>query len=52
MKQEEVSPAILVEDLTLAQIFSALKPAQLWSILVASATVLGGAFALGAKIFP
>lgn len=51
-KQQAISPAISVEDLTLGEIFKALKPAQLWSILAAAAIVVGGAFALGAKLLP
>ncbi len=37
-------------DLTIGQLVSGLKPAQLWSILVVVAGLVGGAFALGAKL--
>jgi hypothetical protein len=39
-----------VEKMSVAQLLGALKPAQLWSILVALAGVVGGAFALGVKL--
>jgi len=37
--------------LTLRELFGALKPAQLWAILVAIVGALGVAFAVGAKLF-
>jgi len=46
------SSTVSVGDLNLGQIFSSMKPTQLWSILVAFAGVVAGAFALGAKLFP
>jgi len=39
-------------DMTIAQLLGALKPTHLWSTLVALATALAGAFALGAKLVP
>lgn len=39
-------------DMTIIELIGALKPAQLWSVLVAVAVTVGGAFALGAKLFP
>jgi hypothetical protein len=45
-------PAPAPNDMTVAQLLGALKPAQLWSALVALAAALAGAFALGAKLFP
>jgi len=38
-------------DLTVAELLGGLKPVQLWSVLVALAGVVAGAFALGAKLF-
>jgi len=35
---------------SVAQLLGELKPAQLWSVLIAAATLVGGAFALGAKL--
>jgi hypothetical protein len=37
-------------DLTVAELVGGLKPSQLWSALAALAALLGGAFALGAKL--
>jgi hypothetical protein len=37
-------------EMTIAQILGGLKAAQLWSLLVALAAVIAGAFALGAKL--
>ena len=37
-------------ELTVGQLISGLKPAQLWSILVVMAGLVAGAFALGAKL--
>ena len=37
-------------ELTVGQIFGALKPAQLWSVLAAAAGVIAAAFVLGAKL--
>jgi hypothetical protein len=45
-------PAALPQDMTVAQLLGALKPAQLWSTLGALAAALAGAFALGGKLFP
>ena len=38
------------EELTVAEIFGSLKPAQLWSVIVALGAVIAGAFALGGRI--
>jgi hypothetical protein len=38
-------------DLTVGELISGLKPTQLWSILVALAALVAGAFALGGKLF-
>ncbi|HET8798762.1 MAG TPA: hypothetical protein VFO89_13800 [Thermoanaerobaculia bacterium] len=38
-------------DLTVAELIGSLKPTQLWSVLVALAALLAGAFALGGKLF-
>lgn len=38
-------------DLTLGELVGGLKPTQLWSILVALAGLLAGAFAAGGKLF-
>ncbi|MGC3973959.1 MAG: hypothetical protein QM771_06200 [Nitrospira sp.] len=37
-------------DFTVAELIGGLKPTQLWSVLVALATLLAGAFALGGKL--
>lgn len=38
-------------DLTVAELLGGLKPVQLWSVLVALAALVAGAFALGGKLF-
>lgn len=38
-------------DLTIGEIVGGLKPVQLWSVLVALAALVTGAFALGGKLF-
>jgi hypothetical protein len=38
-------------DFTVAELLGSLKPVQLWSVLVALAAVIAGAFALGGKLF-
>ncbi len=38
-------------DLTVAELLGGLRPVQLWSVLVALAGVVAGAFALGGKLF-
>ena len=45
-------PTVQPNEMTVAQLLGALKPAQLWSTLAALAVALAGAFALGAKLFP
>ncbi|MBK9999366.1 MAG: hypothetical protein IPO99_20090 [Nitrospira sp.] len=48
---KKVFPYKTASDLTVAEIIGGLKPTQLWSVLVALATLLAGAFALGGKFF-
>jgi len=43
--------ADLLSELTIGQLISGMRPAQLWGTLAAIATLIGGAFALGAKLF-
>ncbi|MEZ5649451.1 MAG: hypothetical protein R3E87_02770 [Burkholderiaceae bacterium] len=38
-------------DLTVAELLGGLRPVQLWSVLVALAALVAGAFALGGKLF-
>jgi hypothetical protein len=40
-----------VTDLTVAELLGSLKPSQLWSLLVALAALVAGAFALGGQLF-
>ena len=49
---KSTAPAIDGADLTIGQIISGLKPAQLWSILVAAAASLAVAFAIGTRFPP
>jgi hypothetical protein len=49
-KRQSASPSNLTE-LTVGQLLGALRPAQLWSVLVALAGVIAAAFAVGAKLF-
>jgi len=44
--------ALTPDNITLGQFFGSLKPAQLWSLLVALAAVVAGAFSIGAKLGP
>ena len=44
------APTKAASELTLAELAGSLKPAQLWSVLGALATLVGGAFALGGKL--
>jgi hypothetical protein len=37
--------------MTIGEIVGSMKPSHLWSVLIAIATVIGGAFALGANLF-
>lgn len=48
---KKVAISLNSSELTVAAIIGNLKPAQLWSVLVALAALVGGAFALGAKLF-
>ncbi len=45
-EKQELDPT----ELTVGQLISGLKPAQLWSMFVVMAGLVGGAFALGAKL--
>jgi hypothetical protein len=45
------SPSRAPSDLTVAELLGGLKPAQLWTVLVALAALVGGAFALGGRFF-
>ena len=38
-------------ELTLGELFSSMKPSQLWSLLGAIAALIAGAFAIGGKLF-
>ena len=38
-------------ELTLGELFSSMKPSQLWSLLGAIAALVAGAFAIGGKLF-
>lgn len=54
-REGEITPAPSVgkpnpADLTLGELIGGLKPAQVWALLVAQATLLAGAFALGARL--
>jgi hypothetical protein len=51
-KAGPAKPAAAVDPagMTVAQLFGALRPAQLWAVLVAAAGALVGAFALGARL--
>jgi hypothetical protein len=40
-----------LSDLTVAELLGGLKTSQLWGVLVALAALVGGAFALGGKLF-
>lgn len=40
-----------LSEMTLVELFGALKPAELWKLLGAIAVLVGGAFALGGKLF-
>ena len=39
------------EKMTIGEIVNSLRPSHLWSLLIAVATAVGGAFALGANLF-
>ncbi len=40
-----------VADFTIAELLGTMKPSQLWSLIAALAALVGGAFALGSKLF-
>lgn len=44
------APQALTDEMTIAEILGGLKPAQLWSLLGAIATLVAGAFAVGAGV--
>jgi hypothetical protein len=48
---KKVSASKSPSDLTVAELLGGLKPVQLWSVLVALAAIVAGAFALGGKLF-
>jgi hypothetical protein len=48
---KKASPSRTPSDLTVAELLGGLKPVQLWSVLVALAALVAGAFALGGKLF-
>jgi hypothetical protein len=50
-RPKTASSSKAVTDLTVAELIGGLKPTQLWSVLVALAALVAGAFALGAKLF-
>jgi len=50
-ESSEKPRAIDPEKMTIGEIVSSLKPGHLWSLLIAVATAVGGAFALGANLF-
>ena len=49
---ETKKPSLTVAptDLTVAELLGGLKPSQLWAVLGAIAILIGGAFAVGAKL--
>jgi len=48
-KKRDVSKA--PSEFTIAELIGGLKPTQLWSVLAAFTALVGGAFALGGKLF-
>ncbi|MGV6849035.1 MAG: hypothetical protein ACWA5A_11735 [Marinibacterium sp.] len=48
MRHRTISP----ETMTIGELVGAMKPSQLWSVLLAFAGIVAGAFALGAQLFP
>lgn len=44
-------PPTIPSDMTVGDLISSLKPRQLWSVIVALAALIAGAFALGGKLF-
>jgi hypothetical protein len=45
-------PALNPAELSVADLLGALRPVQLWSVAIALAGLLAGAFSLGARLFP
>jgi hypothetical protein len=50
-KSRHDSGSRIPSDMTVGELISSLKPTQLWSVLVALAAIVAGAFALGARLF-
>ena len=48
---KNIDPVKAPSELTVSELIGGLKPVQLWSVLASIATLVGGAFALGGKIF-
>lgn len=48
---KQAAPSKAPADLTVAELLGGLKPVQLWSVLVALAALVAGAFALGGRLF-
>lgn len=48
---KQAAPSGTPADLTVAELLGGLKPVQLWSVLVALAALVAGAFALGGRLF-
>ncbi|MEP6926036.1 MAG: hypothetical protein ABI834_00300 [Ginsengibacter sp.] len=48
---EKKSPKLNASELTIGELINSLKPGQLWGLLATLATLIAGAFALGAKLF-
>ena len=44
------APAVDPTKLTMGEILGALKPTQLWTIVLGAAAIVGGAFSLGARL--
>jgi hypothetical protein len=52
LPQGKPSKARPAAELTMGELFSSLKPAQMWAFLVGIASLVAGAFWVGAKVFP
>lgn len=48
---KKVTVSKTASDFTVAELIGGLKPTQLWSVLVALAALVAGAFAVGARLF-
>ena len=51
-RKKILSSSVNPSELTVGELIKGLKTSQLWSILIALAGLVAGAFALGAKFFP